>query len=333
MGKSDNLDGKRFGKLEVVELSHKRENRRYWKCRCDCGNTVIREAQSLIYGGSKSCGCNKNRLQDLTGQRFGRLTVIERADNKGTKTRWLCQCDCGNKVIKEGSNLKNGDTKSCGCLRNEKTSKRSLKDLTGKKFGMLTVLRRTDNFGKNTMWLCICDCGKETVTCGGRLVNGTTRSCGCLKHLSYGITHGKSDTRLYHIWPSMKSRCLTETCHAYELYGGRGITVCDEWLHDFQTFYDWAMANGYAEDLTIDRIDVNGNYEPSNCRWADRSTQGYNKRNTIYITYNGKRKPLNYWSEITGIKKQTLCSRKYLGWSDKECIETPVGKRIHPSKG
>lgn len=334
MSKSDNLDVKRFGKLEVVELSHKRGNRRYWKCKCDCGNTVVREAQSLIYGGSKSCGCNKNRLQDLTGQRFGRLTVIERADNKGTKTMWLCKCDCGNKVIKEGSNLKNEDTQSCGCLRSEKTSERSLKDLVGKRFGMLAVLRRADNVGKNTMWLCKCDCGNETITSGGRLVIGITRSCGCLKFVGYNWIHEGSCTRIYNIWQSMKQRCQNKNAQAYKNYGGRGITVCPEWLGEsgFENFRDWSFSNGYADNLTIDRINNDGNYEPSNCRWVDMKTQSNNRRGNRMIEYNGEIHTLSEWSEITGIKIGALNSRLKRGWSCKECIETPLGKRIHPAK-
>ena len=328
MGKSDNLDGKRFGKLEVVELSHKRGNRRYWKCKCDCGNTVIRDAQSLIYGGSKSCGCNKNRLQDLTGQRFGRLTVIERAENKGTKTRWLCLCDCGNKVVKVGSDLRSGDTQSCGCFRSEKTSERSLKDLTGKKFGMLTVLKRAENVGKNTMWLCKCDCGKETTTSGGRLVSGVTRSCGCLKFVGYNWKHEGANTRIYNIWSSMKQRCINPNSHAYKWYGERGISICTEWLgeHGFENFREWSLSNGYEENLTIDRIDNNGNYEPSNCRWVDMKTQENNKRGNRIIEYKGESHTITEWSEITGIKIGTISSRLKRGWSYEDCIEKLVEK-------
>lgn len=329
MSKVDNLNGMRFGKLKVVGLLCKKENKIYWNCVCDCGNTVVRESKSLIYGGSKSCGCNKNRLQDLTGQRFGRLTVIERAENKGSKTRWLCLCDCGNKAVKVGSDLKNGNTQSCGCLRSEKSSERSLKDLTGKKFGMLTVLHRTDNLGKNTMWLCKCDCGKETVVNGGRLVSGTTKSCGCLRYISRNQKHEGSHTRIYIIWSSMKQRCNNPNNHAYKRYGGRGISICPEWLgeHGFENFRDWSFKNGYQENLTIDRIDNNGNYEPSNCRWATNKEQANNTSKNITIEYLGETRSIAEWSEITGIKIGTLRARLRMGWPVSKCLETFVKKQ------
>lgn len=131
------------------------------------------------------------------------------------------------------------------------------------------------------MWKCVCDCGRTTIVNGQNLKSGNTTSCGC-----YGIerrnnaskTHGKSNTRLHRIWKAMHSRCYNKKYHAYKYYGGRGITICEEWLHNFKTFYDWAMANGYEENLTIDRIDPNGNYSPNNCRWVTMELQNKNKR-------------------------------------------------------
>ena len=155
-------------------------------------------------------------------------------------------------------------------------------DLTGQKFGRLTVIERADNTKQGqAKWLCQCDCGRKTVVMGKSLRNGNTKSCGCLQKETIGYKrtiHGQTNTRFYRIWCGMKSRCYNKKNPHFHLYGGRGIKVCNEWLKDFQTFYDWAIANGYADNLTLDRINVNGNYEPSNCRWITRKEQNNNKR-------------------------------------------------------
>jgi hypothetical protein len=136
-----------------------------------------------------------------------------------------------------------------------------------------------------------------------------------------GVNGGISHTRLYNIWLKLKAKCYRITDDHYKWYGGRGITVCDEWKNDFKAFYDWAMSNGYADDLTIDRIDNNGNYCPSNCRWVDMKTQCNNRRSNILVTVDGKTLNIQQWSELTGIKYHTLYMRYMRGKRGTEFLK------------
>ena len=159
-------------------------------------------------------------------------------------------------------------------------------DLTGQRFGRLVVIKRSENIGRYTAWLCECDCGKEVVVKATYLRSGGTKSCGCLwleNHLKRRKTHGDSKARLYHVWTSIKDRCNNKNNSRYASYGGRGIRICEEWNKSYERFKEWAIQAGYDENAkfgkcTIDRIDNDGDYEPSNCRWADMSTQRRNQR-------------------------------------------------------
>lgn len=150
-------------------------------------------------------------------------------------------------------------------------------DLTGQRFGRLAVLERAPNIGKQSAWLCRCDCGKEKIISGHHLRTGKSIGCGCMagKHKK---VHGDAGTKLYHVWANMKQRCLNSRNKRYKDWGGRGITVCKEWLESYDNFKAWALSSGYHEGLSIDRIDNDGDYCPDNCRWATASEQRRNQR-------------------------------------------------------
>lgn len=203
------------------------------------------------------------------------------------------------------------------------------KDLTGQRFGRLVALRKTGYYvwpcGRNSnIWLCKCDCGNEKKVTTSNLTSGHTRSCGCLKteiHSTHKLTHHK----LYNVYKGIKGRCYNTNNDRFDDYGGRGIKVCDEWLEDFMNFYNWAINNGYQDGLTIDRIEVDGNYEPSNCRWITNREQQSNKRNNKKFYYNGKNLTLPEWSEILHINSSTLSSRIYArGWDIERALTEPV---------
>lgn len=209
-------------------------------------------------------------------------------------------------------------------------------NLVGRKFGKLLVIKRVENNKHNqAMWECLCECGNRSFASSASLVSGNTKSCGCLRKeitQKRSQTHGKRESRLYTIWAGIKNRCYCKTASNYKYYGGRGITVCDEWLHDFQAFYDWAMANGYDDSLTIDRIDVNGNYEPSNCRWITQKAQMNNYSRNRLITYNGKTQTMSQWADELGIKYDTLESRlNRLKWSIERAMKGVKYERKHYS--
>lgn len=193
-------------------------------------------------------------------------------------------------------------------------------DLTGQRFGRFTVMERGNSKNNEVMWLCRCDCGNEKFVEGHHLKDGTSKSCGCINKERFE-THGKSNTRLFRIWTGMKQRCYNCKTQYYKIYGGHGIEVCEEWRNDFQTFYDWAMANGYSENLSIDRIDSDGNYEPLNCRWVTNVEQANNKRSNYLLELNGKIQTITKWSKEFGISTQTIKHRiKKLGWSVEKAI-------------
>ncbi|MBO5259973.1 MAG: hypothetical protein J6B26_06295 [Agathobacter sp.] len=196
-------------------------------------------------------------------------------------------------------------------------------NLIDKKFGRLQVIEEAKKRGNKRMWKCRCDCGNITIVATNTLKSGHTTSCGCLrteKRPEFHKVHGMTKTRLYKIWVNMKQRCYIEENEQYPNYGGRGIEVCEEWRNDFQSFYNWAIANGYQDDLSIDRKNPDGHYEPSNCRWATMKEQQNNRRNNHLITYNGETHTMMEWSEITGTNYKTIANRLYKGKSVEQAL-------------
>lgn len=205
-------------------------------------------------------------------------------------------------------------------------------DLSGRKFGKLLVINRNYEVknGKRN-WNCLCECGNTRVVTTGALNGGKMQKCRkCSKESRIEYLkkmprkgHGMTKTKIWKTWRAMRERCYVPCVGGYKNYGGRGIKVCDEWNASFENFMEWAYANGYKENLSLDRIDVNGNYEPNNCRWVTFLEQANNKRTSHFLEYNGEIKTITEWSRITGINKNTLLSRvtKY-GWSVERALNT-----------
>lgn len=215
------------------------------------------------------------------------------------------------------------------------------RDIIGERFGSLIVLRRVEDKispkgYKKPQYECICDCGNKKIAVRGNLLTGNTTSCGCYKKeldhkrfLKHG--HAENPDKLYQKWSSMRSRCYNSNATNYKNYGGRGIKVCAEW-NDYEVFRKWAIDNGYKEGLTIDRIDVDGNYEPGNCRFTTMKEQNNNRRTTNFHTYNGNTQSEMKWAEEYGISYNTLKTRLKYGWSFEDALNTPVLKSPFKTK-
>lgn len=198
-------------------------------------------------------------------------------------------------------------------------------DLTNQRFEKLTVLKRVENgIHGNARWECLCECGKTTIVDARNLRSGAVKSCGCLRQVSYNVTHNSSGTSLYQMWRSMLYRCENPKHTAYKSYGQRGICVCEEW-HDFLVFKKWVEETKPSGKVTLDRIDNNKGYTPDNCKWSSPKEQAHNRRSNLLFEYQEKTHDLQQWSEILGFNYKTVHNRIYkLGWDFEKAISTPI---------
>lgn len=204
------------------------------------------------------------------------------------------------------------------------------RDISNQRFGRLVAIEPAVKSKNGWKWLCKCDCGNEKLVYKHLLTSSHTTSCGCYHKKRIHETHrkhGEAQTRLYHVWYGMIDRCENNRSKSYPNYGGRGIAVCDEW-HDFKKFKEWALSKGYDEnapkgECTIDRINVNGNYEPSNCKFSNIKEQANNRRTSRMITFNGETLSVAGWAEKTGLRHGLILNRINQGWSIEKALTVP----------
>nr|DAE80895.1 MAG TPA: PVL ORF-50-like family [Bacteriophage sp.] len=272
----------------------------------------------------------KYQISDYIGKRYGYLTVVGQTQNSKTGHAFDFKCDCGNIVSFPPYRVFTTGQKSCGKCKYSHSQKIpiDISKYLNKHNNKLTVigLCPKKSSDKHYYLECLCDCGNKTKVTPYQFKSGAVKSCGCLLKTSPNRIDGRGKHELYGIWCQMIYRCEKPNHHKYHDYGERGITVCSEW-HDFWNFVKWSDSVGGRPDGTsLDRIDVNGNYEPSNCRWADSKTQSLNKRSNRLITYNGVSKPLHQWATDLNISDQSLSKRIQKGWSLEKALTLPPQK-------
>lgn len=334
----EDLSGRAFGRWTVLDLSPERSSRggTMWRCRCECGTTQTVLAKSL-HQGSQSCGClqresARRTLTDLSGQRFGRLTVLapspSRSSSRGAK--WECRCDCGTTKTILAKSLRQGLTQSCGCLQRD-VIRKGLVELAGQQFGRWTVLGPSSERSASggAMWECRCECGTERTVKALSLRQGASQSCGCLWRETMArvhTTHGKGTRRFgidptYQAWSAAKARCHPESPHA-AYYADRGITMSREWAENFSAFLRDTGPCPPGKEL--DRIDNNRGYESGNCRWTIRAIQMRNTGRNHWITIDGETLCVQDWAKRMRISAGLICTRiTKLGWSEERAVLTP----------
>ncbi len=321
-------EGLKINYLTVLQTKSDRINGiQYNLCRCECGNERYVHRSTLRTASIQDCGCGRFMLDKCIGLKFGKLTVVSARKDTNRKGTTICHCicECGNESDVPLSALKAGQSRSCGCQGKFDFSKYKDKIYNGNK-----IVELIDSEKKTI--LCECSCGNK-FTC--RIFDLTCQkspilNCGkcgiVLKELVKAFRKHRV-SRLENIYYKMIDRCYNSKEKSFSYYGGRGITVCEEWRKSYSNFRDWALNNGYQEDLSIDRIDVNGNYEPNNCRWATVKQQANNKRKTKRYNFNGGLYTASEIADITGINYGTLRSRLRNGMDIYTATSTPIKRR------
>jgi len=253
---ANDITGQKFGRLTAIRPTEQRKrNVVIWECKCDCGNVAYVLYSNLKRGSTKSCGClsREIRVEDITGQRFGRLVVIRLSDErKDNQTVWECKCDCGNVVLVRNSSLRRGDTKSCGCLQREKASqngKKSVKDITGQRFERLVAIRPSNKRSNDgsVVWECKCDCGNVVLVQPSHLKSGSVKSCGCFRRESHDRLYLNKqfglieDTSVSNI-KSQKPRSNSKT-------GYRGVCYAKGKYFAYMGFKQKVYSLGYFDTL------------------------------------------------------------------------------------
>jgi len=288
------------------------------------------------------------RREDVTGQRFTSLVAVRFLRFENKRTIWLFRCDCGKELEVRIDMVKSGNTRSCGCIRTVVArgliptrhghTLKAATDLTGRRFGRLTVSAEADKrLGiKHRRWSCLCDCGKSVTIEQRSLIIGKAQSCGCIQRekaaeqaalMGAGnATHGMTDSPEWLAWKNMIARCTDPGQKSYPHYGGRGIAVCDRWLGEdgFVNFYVDLGARP-SPGHSLGRIDNDGNYCPENCRWETIHQQARNRSNNRTITLDGATKTMSEWAEDVGLTHCSLHNRLKYGWPVELALTTPVG--------
>jgi hypothetical protein len=251
---------------------------------------------------------------DLLNKKFNRLLVVKEVGrDKKNNVLWECLCDCGKITFGCTTDIKNGHKKSCGCYQSEQTSKAVSLDVCGQKFGRLLVVERLGSYNKRESYFkCICDCGNELNVKLGHLKSGNTKSCGCYKseiRTKLNTTHGnaksKNRSTEYVSYHAMISRCYNKNQRSYADYGGKGVIVCDRWLNSFENFLE-DMGKKPNSNYTLERIRVNGIYEPNNCKWITRAEQSKNKRTSVWHEHNGVKMILSDWAKFLNVHPSAI---------------------------
>ncbi|MEI7296575.1 hypothetical protein WCQ02_30915 [Paraburkholderia tropica] len=303
------------------------------KCICDCGVETDASCQQLVKGIKKSCGCLKRESGRKTaakmvengktvpvgaGSRFGKLVVLTGEWlGSGARRKVRCACDCGSERDVAIADLRGGKTTSCGCYKKEWQEHHYPLPI-GQKFGKLTVLRSAGHHGRGRMVEAQCDCGKSTTANIDNIRSGHTTSCGCQKALlaisraKHGHSRQGARSRTYQIYRDMRTRCENPKYAEFHLYGGRGITVCEQWRQGFEYFL--ADMGESPAGMTLERDRVNEGYSPGNCRWATPAEQAVNKRNNVFIEYQGRRMTVSQWASELGLKAGRIYYGVKQGW-------------------